>query len=425
MTKDKPVSRLFNSFWQAGFECSTHVLKTGKRLDVVASTGHDVFVDQDFQRLAGVGILTAREGLRWHLIEGEPGHYDFSTVLPVFEAGGRWGIQILWDLFHFGWPSHLDIFDPAWVDSFGDFASAFGRFLSAEGTGPAFVAPINEISFLSWAGGDTAYLNPFATGRGAELKRQLVRGALRATDALRAELPNLRLIAPEPVIHIVGDPKRPDDVLQAAEYQSAMFEAWDMLSGRAQPELGGKENYLDIIGVNYYDRNQWWNHGKTIWRHEPEFRPFREILAEVYNRYQRPMFISETGTEDLDRPGWLTYIAGEVRAAIDSGVPIHGICLYPILNHPGWDDDRHCYNGMWDYPQAGGSREIYQPLADVLTQQYFSESERYALTSDSQQSTRPDLPVSPALEFRVSTSPAPDEPVRASAAGVLCRGTGL
>ena len=31
-----------------------------------------------------------------------------------------------------------------------------------------------------------------------------------------------------------------------------------MLSGRTQPELGGKESYLDILGINYYDRNQWW-----------------------------------------------------------------------------------------------------------------------------------------------------------------------
>ena len=93
----------------------------------------------------------------------------------------------------------------------------------------------------------------------AELKRQLVRGAIQASDALRAEIPDVRLVSPEPVIHIVGDPGRPDDVRQAAEYRSSMFEAWDMLSGRAQPELGGKESYLDVIGVNYYDRNQWWN----------------------------------------------------------------------------------------------------------------------------------------------------------------------
>jgi beta-glucosidase/6-phospho-beta-glucosidase/beta-galactosidase len=366
---------VFRGFWQAGFECSTHTLKTGKRLDLVESTRHDVFAERDFARLKALGILTAREGLRWHKIEREPGRYDFSSALPILEAAQRQGIQIIWDLLHFGWPSYLDIFNPGWVESFAGLASAFSRVLRRELTEPAFVAPVNEISFLSWAGGDTAYLNPFASNRGAELKKQLVRGALKASDALRAEIPDVRLVAPEPVIHIVGDPTRPDDVRQAAEYRSAMFEAWDMISGRAQPELGGSEAYLDVMGVNYYDRNQWWNHGKTIRRHQPEYRPFREILAEVYTRYRRPLFVAETGTEDLDRPRWLEYIGEEVRAAIGAGVPLHGICLYPILNHPGWDDDRHCYNGLWDYAQSDGEREIYKPLADELGRQINRERE--------------------------------------------------
>jgi hypothetical protein len=49
---------------------------------------------------------------------------------------------------------------------------------------------------------------------------------------------------------------------------------------------------------------------------------------------------------------------------------VHGICLYPIVNHPGWDDDRHCYNGLWDYPDAHGAREIYEPLARELDAQH-------------------------------------------------------
>jgi hypothetical protein len=28
--------------------------------------------------------------------------------------------------------------------------------------------------------------------------------------------------------------------------------------------------------------------------------------------------------------------------------------------------DRHCYNGLWDYCNELGDREIYQPLADEL-----------------------------------------------------------
>jgi len=328
-----------------------------------------LYADNDFIRLRELGMTTVREGIRWHLIEKEPGKYDFSTVLPILRAAQRQGIQVIWDLVHFGWPDHLDVFSPEWRDSLEGLASSFGRFLAKEMTEPAFVAPVNEISFLSWAGGDTAYINPFGVGRGAELKRQLVRGALRASDALRAELPGVRLVAPEPVIHIVGDPARPDDVREAAEYRNSMFEAWDMIAGRAQPELGGAETYLDVIGINYYSRNQWWNFGKTITRDQPEYRPFREILLEVYQRYQRPLFIAETGTEDLDRPAWFAYISDEVHAAIQAGAPVHGICLYPIVNHPGWDDDRHCFNGLFDYPDADGQREIYQPLAEELNRQ--------------------------------------------------------
>lgn len=407
-----PSPILFKSFLQAGFECSTHVLKSGKRLDLVASTGHDQWADQDFVRLRDAGILTAREGLRWHLIETSPGRYDFTSAQRILEAAQRQSIQIIWDVLHFGWPDNLDIFSADWVDSFAAFASAFGRMLRAESPDKAFVAAVNEVSFLAWAGGDTAYLNPFAQGRGAELKRQLIRGAVRASEALLAEVPGVRLVSPEPVIHIVGDPNRPDDVRQAAEYRSAMFEAWDMLTGRAQPELGGREQYLEIIGVNYYDRNQWWNFGKTIWRNEAQYRPFREILGEVYDRYRRPMFVSETGTEDDDRPSWLAYIAEEARAAIRAGVDLHGICLYPILNHPGWDDDRHCYNGLWDYPGPSGAREIFTPLAEEIDRQQTLERESYDPSRESKESARSTLSVAPAVELRISAAATSDEPVR-------------
>jgi hypothetical protein len=50
-------------------------------------------------------------------------------------------------------------------------------------------------------------------------------------------------------------------------------------------------------------------------------------------------------------------------------VPIEGICLYPILNHPGWDDDRHCYNGLFDYANDDGNREVHVPLARELARQ--------------------------------------------------------
>ena len=147
-----------------------------------------------------------------------------------------------------------------------------------------------------------------------------------------------------------------------------------MLCGRRHPELGGDPKYLDVIGVNYYVDNQWLFPGSlasdtTIDRTHPLYRPVWEMLQEVYERYGRPLFIAETGIEDDLRPSWLRSICEEVQEALRAGVPIAGICLYPILNHPGWEDDRHCHNGLWDYANEAGERTIYEPLAQELRHQ--------------------------------------------------------
>jgi beta-glucosidase/6-phospho-beta-glucosidase/beta-galactosidase len=357
---------LFKSFLQAGFECSTHKLVTGKRLDLVSATAHDRFVKQDYRRLAEFGIQTVREGLRWPEIEKEAGRLDFSAVLPVLCAAKEDNIEVLWDLLHFGWPDHLSVFTTGWVDAFAELAHGFAVLLRDSGAQNPFIAAVNETSFVAWAGGDVAYLNPFERNRGGELKRQLVRGAIAATEAVRSIIPGALMVAPDPVIHIVGNPGIPGDVEQAEACRQSMFEAWDMLTGRVHRDLGGKEAYIDVIGINYYDRNQRWNFGQTLRRGDAEYRPFHLILKEVYDRYRRPIFIAETGTEGEGRPEWFTYIAKEVGLAMNSGVRVEGICLYPILNHPGWDDDRHCHNGLWDYADETGEREIYHPLAEEI-----------------------------------------------------------
>jgi len=341
-------------------------------LDLLAATQHHTppQVLADYQRLHAQGILTVREGLRWHLIETKPGVYDFSSVRPMLAAAQATGIQIIWDLFHYGWPDDLDIFAPAFVDRFASLTRAFTQVLVDETDITPLIVPVNEISFVAWAGGDVAYMNPFAQGRDSELKLQLIRASIASTEAVWQSLPNARIVQIEPVINIVAPPDRPQERDEAEAYRLAQYQSLDILAGRLWPEVGGQEKYLDIIGVNYYPINQWFNHGRTIHRHEAEYKPFRHILAEVYNRYQRPLFIAETGTEGWMRPGWLHYVSNETRAAMSAGTPVQGICLYPILNHPGWDNERYCPNGLWDYADEQGERPIYAPLArELRTQQ--------------------------------------------------------
>lgn len=362
--------KLFESFFLGGFECSTHRLATGKRLDEIAATQHDRFAREDYLRLREIGIRTAREGLRWHLIEKSPGRYDFSSFLPMLRAAQTTGTQTVWDLFHYGWPDWLDLFESRFIDAFVRFAREFARIWSNETEDTLFVAPVNEISFFAWAAGESGVLNPFYRGRGDELKEQLVRATIAASEALWEIDPRTRIAQIEPMINVLAlDPGDQKLAKAADDYRLSQFQAWDMISGRIRPDLGGAEKYLDIIGGNYYVHNQWILGATFIDPDHPRYRPFRDMIVELHERYRRPFFIAETGIENDRRPSWFRYVCGEALAAAQKGVQLEGICLYPIVNHPGWLDDRHCYNGLWDYADDEGNREIYQPLADELKRQ--------------------------------------------------------
>ena len=366
---------LFSSFFMGGFECSTHRLRSGRRLDLIAATGHDRFIAQDYRRLTDCGMRAARDGIRWHLIESSPNRYDFSSALPMIRAARDAGVQVVWDLCHYGWPDDIDIFKPEFVRRFARMAGEFARVLVCETDAAPFVAPVNEISFFAWAGGESGYLNPFARGRSYELKYQLIRATIEATEAIWAAAPGARIVHVDPAINVVCHPERPQERGAAQSYHQLQYHSRDILVGREEPGLGGREKYLDIIGVNYYPFNQWF-HGDTIYhprvpvgRDDPSYRPLGSILREIYERYQRPMFIAETGTEGDARPDWLRYVSGEVRSALEGGVPVCGICLYPVVNFPGWDDERHCDNGLWDYADGEGRRETYRPLEEELGRQ--------------------------------------------------------
>lgn len=409
---------MFKSFIQAGFECATHKLHGGKRLDLLNSTQHDRLARQDYQRLHHFGIKTVRISARWHLIEASPGIYDFNSLAVLLDAARENGTEVLLDLLHFGWPDHVSVLEPSFPVDFGRFTRALARFLKERRDDCRMFAPVNEISFLSWAGGDIGTMNPHVKGRADELKRNLVRAAIAASEILLNELETIRLISPEPVIHIVGDPAIIGDDIEAERYRIAQFQAWDMISGRLAPELGGKPEYLDIIGVNFYDRNQWVHNSSMLSRGNPRYRPFHKILEEVWHRYQRPLFVSETGTEDGRRAEWFNYICDEVLTAHSLHIPVHGICVYPILNHPGWDDERHCHNGLFDYADESGNRDIYWPLAQSILNQQHKLARSNQLTNDSQQH-RLDLPIPPTLGVRLSTPPASDEPLRPHTEGFL------
>jgi beta-glucosidase/6-phospho-beta-glucosidase/beta-galactosidase len=359
----------FDSFFLAGFECSSHVRADGRRLDLLASTRHDRLAARDYRAVREYGLNSVRDGIRWHLVERVPKRYDWSSWIPMLRAAQASGVQVIWDLCHYGWPEHLDIWSAAFVEHFACYARAVARLIRDESDRIPWYCPVNEMSFWAWAGGQAATMSPCAHDRADELKMQLVRAYIAALEAIREVDRRSRFIVSEPLIHVVGDEHDPQIHQAAEEYRLSQFQAQDMLAGRLQPQLGGRADYLDVIGLNFYPHNQWSYTGNTIPMGHYAYRPLRSMLGEVFRRYQRPLMISETGAEGYAAPYWLHHVCGEVAQAAASGIPLLGVCLYPVLDYPGWDNERLCAVGLLSEADNSGVRTVNVELLNELRRQ--------------------------------------------------------
>jgi beta-glucosidase/6-phospho-beta-glucosidase/beta-galactosidase len=358
------MSNTFASFFQAGFECASHRRRDGVRLDLLRATGHDRHVLQDYRQCNELGFGTLRDGLRWHLAEKTPGRYDWSSWLPALEAAEQAGVEVIWDLFHYGKPDHIDSSADDFPERFADFAQAAIEVQQSVSQGPPLVCPLNEINFASWAV-EVGYFPGLGSTELGVFKRQLVRTAIAAAKAIRAICPAAILVSAEPLVHIAPRSHRRADVRAAETARAGQFEAYDWILGRAEPELGGDPSLVDVIGLNFYPHNQWYaDDGATIPVGHHEYRPLGDMLIEVAERYGKPLFLSETGAEGSARPSWLHYVCNEVRDAMDRGAGVEGICWYPITAYPGWDNSRHAEAGLLSTVTADGSRHVDQRLLE-------------------------------------------------------------
>ena len=351
----------FDSFFMAGFECSSHRRRDGVRLDLIKATGHDRHALRDYRLCKELGFDTLRDGLRWHLIGKVPGKYDWSSWLPMLEAAEEAGVQIIWDLFHYGSPDHIDPAAADFPERFADFAVAALELQQTISRRPPIICPLNEINFMSWAV-EVDYFPHVGPREVGWFKRQLVKAGTTAARAIKGRWPNCVLVWAEPLIHVAPHDHRRRSIRDAEKNRQGMFEAYDWIMGRAEPQLGGDPAFVDVIGLNYYPHNQWYWKGPTIPMGHHEYRPLADMLVEMADRYQKPLFLSETGAEGTGKPSWLHYVCNEVRDAMRRGVDVRGICWYPITAYPGWDNSRHAETGLLSTVVADGSRHVDQRL---------------------------------------------------------------
>ncbi|WP_281233945.1 hypothetical protein [Flavobacterium gelatinilyticum] len=356
----------FNTFFMGGFECADHINRSGERINLLKETQHDVRFHDDYEALAGIGIKTVREGICWSEVEKTPGVFDFSEVLNRMKAAEKLGIQQIWDLIHFGYPDGLFPTHPQFCKRFEQLCEAFALFYKANSKQPLFVVPINEISFLSWHSGDVRGTVPFAVNSGWDMKYHLCKAAIIGIKKLKNIDPDCTIILVEPLVKIHATETH-HHVLDMNEHQ---FQAMDIIAGYMCPELGGSEDFLEILGFNYYWDCQWEVNSKPLeWPDTEEKRTsLSELLETAYKRYNKPVFISETGHFGTERAEWLEEITAECIDAKNNGVNLLGICIFPVIDRPDWDDlNSYCDCGIWDLDE-NKNRIPNQPYIDAIAE---------------------------------------------------------
>src|SRR5262249_14896533 len=159
-------------------------------------------------------------------------------------------------------------------------------------TGEApMICPINEISFITWAV-ECDYFLPADVEKGGWYKRHLVRAAVAGVDAMRAVEPGCRFVWSDPLIHIAPRDHSKRELARAEAARQGQFESYDMLLGRMAPELGGRPDLVDMVGLSFYPHNQWYFSGTTtIPMGHHEYRRLADMLVEAAERFGKPIFL--------------------------------------------------------------------------------------------------------------------------------------
>jgi beta-glucosidase/6-phospho-beta-glucosidase/beta-galactosidase len=365
---------IFPTFFISGFECSTFLWKYHGRRNLTVETQHHTHAAEDYKMLRDLGIAVAREGIPWPLVDNK-GVYDFSCIDPMIDAMNEHKVLPIWDLFHYGYPDDLDPYTDAFCTRFAAYCKAAAAYVIPKLKGPYFFTPINEITFLSFCGGEWGWVAPFNNTRDLryKLRYHLCKAAICGVKAIREVAPEARMIHIDPLVNVVPPKDKPYQK-QAADHESYIdtYLSWDILYGKEHPELGGSPEILDIVGANNYSFGQmeYREQGPHAALNPDDDRIISlcELMKRVWDRYQRPMIIGETSGMKDGRAAWLKDVMEEALAAVESGIDLHGVCLFPAVDMPDWHTGQWLNNGICDLEKVGDDlqRKLHHPYVDEL-----------------------------------------------------------
>lgn len=175
------------------------------------------------------------------------------------------------------------------------------------------------------------------------------------------------------------------------------YQAWDeslqtgtlhRLFGKGS--IGGLRDSVDFCGVNYYFRvtpRASLSHWKTFflnldarpegtvltdmgWQIHPE--GIREVSSEVWNRFKKPIFITENGiadATDTKRAAYITEHLKQVHQAIQDGVQIEGYFHWSYIDNFEWNEGFDMKFGLVEVDQNDPDlQRIPRPSATLYSE---------------------------------------------------------
>jgi hypothetical protein len=292
------------------------------RQDEVELIRHDQFLDDDFRLMAEIGCKGVRDAARWYKTHLAPTRFAWDWIDRVVETADKYNQHLYLDLWHYGYPDWLDILSPDAPKHFADFAAAIAERY------PKLIhyCVCNEPSLLLELGGRQGVWQPFLRNSDATpFRQQICRMIIAASKVILDITPDALLILPEPWHATDTNPE---------DNQAAVI---DTVMGLRDPQLGGEDRLVSVIGLNHY--------------RDSTLPPFHRLILNAARRWaHKPLWITETSGPPIgwQQAEWFWWMMSETRLANIAGAHTAVFTWAPAISMYDWIDERvQLHNGIW------------------------------------------------------------------------------
>ncbi len=291
------------------------------RQDEVALVKHDLYLDRDYQLLADIHCVGVRDAARWYLTNPRPGQFDWTWLDRVVAIADKHRLRLYIDLWHYGYPDWLDLMS---VDAISHFAN-FARQIAVRYPSIRHYSICNEPGLLVDMGGRQGMWGPFRSDP-LPVYRQVCQMIIEASKAVLAIRPDALLVLPEPW-HATTNANSEDQ-------QAAVIDA---VLGRREPDLGGADALISIIGLNHY--------------RDSTLPPLHKLLLNAQARWpDKPLWLTETSGPPVgwQQEEWFWWMLAETRLANLQGAAVDAFTWAPAMSMYDWvDETLPLPNGIW------------------------------------------------------------------------------